>query len=62
MAEIAGGAAVLVDPLDVDAIAAGIAEAMARRDELAKLGPERAGHYSWDASAEATAAVYRELA
>ena len=62
MAEIAGDAAVLVDPRDVDAIAAGIAEAIARRDELAKLGPERARRYSWDASGEATAAVYRELA
>ena len=30
---MAGGAAVLVDPLDVDSIAAGIAEADARRDE-----------------------------
>ena len=55
-------AAVLVDPRDTDAIAAGIAEAIARRDELATLGPERARRYSWDASAEATAAVYKELA
>jgi glycosyltransferase involved in cell wall biosynthesis len=62
MAEIAGDAAVLVDPRDVEAIAGGIADAIARRDELAKLGPERARAYSWEASAEATAAVYRELA
>jgi glycosyltransferase involved in cell wall biosynthesis len=62
MAEVAGDAAVLVDPRDVDAIAAGIAEAIARRDELARLGPERARRYTWDASAEATVAVYRELA
>lgn len=62
MAEIAGDAAVLVDPRDVDAIAAGIAEAIARRDEFARLGPERARRYTWDASAEATVAVYKELA
>jgi glycosyltransferase involved in cell wall biosynthesis len=62
MAEIAGDAAVFVDPRHVDAIEAGIAEAIARRHELARLGPERARRFSWDASAEATAAVYRELA
>ena len=33
--EVAGGAAVLVDPFDVDAIAAGIDEAQRRADELA---------------------------
>jgi glycosyltransferase involved in cell wall biosynthesis len=61
MAEIADGAAVLVDPRDSDAIAAGILEAITRRDELAALGPERARAFSWRSSAEATAAVYREL-
>ena len=40
--ETAGGAAVLVDPYDPAAIAAGIAEANARRDELRQLGLERA--------------------
>ena len=62
MAEVAGDAAVLVDPREVDAIAAGIAEAIARRDELARLGPERASRYTWAASAEATVDVYKELA
>jgi glycosyltransferase involved in cell wall biosynthesis len=61
MAEVADGAAVLVDPRDGDAIAAGILEAIRRRDELALLGPERARVFSWRASAEATAAVYREV-
>ena len=36
--EVAGGAAVLVDPLDPDAIAAGLDEAIERRDELRPLG------------------------
>ena len=62
MAEVADGAAVLVDPLDPDAIAAGIEEAIARRDELAPLGPPRAAVFTWRAAAETTAAVYRELA
>jgi glycosyltransferase involved in cell wall biosynthesis len=60
--EVAGGAAVLVDPLDVAAIAAGIDEASGRRDELARLGPERAAQFSWRATADAVTAVYRELA
>jgi glycosyltransferase involved in cell wall biosynthesis len=62
MAEVADGAAVLVDPQDTDAIAAGIAEAIARRDELAPLGPVRAAAFTWRAAAESTAAVYGELA
>ena len=60
--EVAGGAAVLVDPLDVTAIAAGIEEAAARRDELAALGRERARAFSWDESARLTLDVYREAA
>ena len=62
MAEFAEGAAVLVDPRDTDAIAAGIREAIDRRGELGALGPDRARGFTWRASAEATAAVYRELA
>ena len=60
--EVAGGAAVLVDPLDVAAIAAGIEEAVARRDGLASLGRERARAFSWDESARRTLDVYREAA
>ena len=60
--EVAGGAAVLVDPLDVASIAAGIEEAAARRDELRVLGLERAQAYSWRAVADAVEAVWRELA
>jgi glycosyltransferase involved in cell wall biosynthesis len=60
--EVAGGAAVLVDPLDVAAIAAGIEEAAARRDELHALGLARARAFSWDESARRTLDVYREAA
>jgi glycosyltransferase involved in cell wall biosynthesis len=60
--EVAGAAAVLVDPLDVEAIAAGIEEATSRRDELRALGLRRAGAYSWDAVADAVVRVWRELA
>jgi glycosyltransferase involved in cell wall biosynthesis len=53
--EVAGGAAALVDPLDVTSIAEGIERA---RDGAAGL--ERARQFSWAASAAATVRVYRE--
>ena len=59
--EVAGGAAVLVDPFDVDDIARGIDEACARRAELADLARRRASMLTWDATAVATIDVYREL-
>jgi glycosyltransferase involved in cell wall biosynthesis len=60
--EVAGGAAVLVDPHDVESIADGIETAMRRRDELRVLGLERARAYSWDETARLTVAAYREAA
>jgi glycosyltransferase involved in cell wall biosynthesis len=60
--EVAGGAAVLVDPMDVDAIAAGIDDAQRRADELAAAGRRRASEMTWDATARRTAEVYRAAA
>jgi glycosyltransferase involved in cell wall biosynthesis len=60
--EVSGGAAVLVDPLDPDAIAAGLAEAVKRRDELRARGLERAKAFDWREVARATVEVYREAA
>jgi glycosyltransferase involved in cell wall biosynthesis len=60
--EVAGDAAVLVDPLDPDAIAAGLAEAVDRRDELRARGLERAAAFRWADAARATVEVYREAA
>ncbi len=60
--EVAGGAAVLVDPFDVASISRGIAEAIERRDELAVAGRRRATELDWAVAAERTLAVYRELA
>ena len=61
-AEVAGGAAVLVDPLDIAAIAAGIEQAIGRRGELGPQGLERARAFSWDESARRTLDLYREAA
>ncbi len=59
--EIAGGHALLVDPMDATAIAAGIvtlATEPAKRAELTKLGLARAADFSWNKTAEATLSVY----
>ena len=53
--EVAGGAALFVEPLDLDSIAHGlerVVEDAALRDRLRRRGLERAARYSWDAVAE----------
>ena len=60
--EYAQDIAVLVDPLDPDSIAAGLREALERRDELGLRGRERAREYTWRRAAEAHLEVYREAA
>jgi glycosyltransferase involved in cell wall biosynthesis len=62
MPEAAGGAAVLVDPFDVPAIARGIEESLVRREELIAAGRERAGRISWERTAAETMAVYESVA
>jgi glycosyltransferase involved in cell wall biosynthesis len=62
MEEIAGGAAVLVDPTSAASIAAGIAEADERREELVPLGLARASEFTWERSANAVERLWRELA
>jgi glycosyltransferase involved in cell wall biosynthesis len=59
--EVAGGAAVLVDPTDVESIAAGIEQALADRGPLVAAGRTRAAQLTWARTAEATLAAYREL-
>ena len=59
--EVVGDAAVLFDPRDPEAIAAGIDEALDRADELAGLGIARAARFTWEATARAHDRVY-ELA
>ena len=59
--EVAGGAAVLVDPRDPAAIAEGIAEADRRREELVRLGRARAAQFTWRRAADLVEALWREL-
>ena len=63
--EVAGDAAILVDPLDVEAIAAGIERVLDDRALASRLGSaarERAATFTWERSASLVASVYAEAA
>jgi len=63
--EVAGDAALLVDPLDVDAIGAAIERLLDDRALAAELGSAaraRASTFTWDRTAELTRHVYAEAA
>ena len=60
--EVAGGAAVLVDPLDVTSIASGIREALTSRDAWSSRSVDRATQVPWSETARLTFAAYSELA
>lgn len=65
LVEVAQGAAVVVDPDDVDAFADAIAGALADptwREQAATAGRATANGYSWDKCVAETAEVYRSLA
>jgi glycosyltransferase involved in cell wall biosynthesis len=62
--EVAGDAALLVDPNDRGAIAKGLVRLVtdgALRARLAAAGPRRATAFTWPATAAATWAAYREV-
>jgi glycosyltransferase involved in cell wall biosynthesis len=61
--EIAGGAAILVDPFDVESIAAGLEQATMpeEADRLRALGHQRTRQFDWSSAAAATVEVYRQL-
>jgi glycosyltransferase involved in cell wall biosynthesis len=61
--EVAGGAAILVDPFDVESIALGLEQSTipAERERLRALGRQRIRLFDWSAAANATLEVYRQL-
>jgi glycosyltransferase involved in cell wall biosynthesis len=59
--ETAGGAAVLVDPMQPSDIARGISDALARRAELSVGGIAHAARHTWSTTADLTVAAYREV-
>jgi alpha-1,3-rhamnosyl/mannosyltransferase len=61
LAEVAGDAAVLFDPEDVDAIRAAVEHLLAddaERERLSAAGRMRAAKFTWERTAELTAASY----
>jgi glycosyltransferase involved in cell wall biosynthesis len=64
LAEVAGDAALLVDPDCRDQIAAALERLAGRsdlRDDLIAAGKQRAAQFTWDAAVRQTYACYREL-
>lgn len=65
MPEVAGDAALLVDPTDVTAIADAIGRAVydgALAERLRHLGRRRSATFAWETTARLTEAVYRDVA
>lgn len=60
--EVAGTAAVLVDPHDPAAIALGIEQALRTAPQLREAGPRQAQRFSWDQAAQDLLACYAEVA
>lgn len=60
MPEVAGGAAVLVDPYDVNSIAGGIEEALSKPKTLIAKGLKRVADFSWEKNARETLEVYNQ--
>jgi len=62
--EVAGDAALLVNPLDVDALTAALAQVLsdeALRREMRAQGLTQAARFSWERTARETLAVYQKV-
>lgn len=65
VSEVAGEAALVVDPRDPEAIATAMVRlpgAGGLREQLVRRGRERAAQYTWERTARQTLAVYRQVA
>jgi len=60
MPEVAGDAAILVNPGKTEEIARGIQKALENKEELIKKGRARAQEFSWEKTAQETLKVYQE--
>src|SRR5258708_1001509 len=60
MKEVAGNAAILVDPMDVNSITHGIEKAVDSPKTLGQLGLKRVKDFSWEKAAKETLKVYEE--
>lgn len=62
MPEVAGTAAVLVDPFDITSISDGILKAIKNHSSLIEKGLARSREFNWEKTAKETLRVYKELA
>jgi glycosyltransferase involved in cell wall biosynthesis len=63
--EVVDGAAILFDPYAVDEIARALSDLLRDgelRTRMARLGTQRAAHFSWQKTAERTLEVFRQVA
>lgn len=60
--EVAGEAAILVDPASVDSIKAGIIKALKNREKLITAGFLQAKQFTWEKTAKQTLEVYEKIA
>ncbi len=60
MPEVAGDAAILVDPYEIESISEGIKTGLRRRKSLIDKATARASRFSWKKAAEMTLTVYLE--
>lgn len=58
--QVAGKAAILVDPMSVDSIELGLHKALKNRESLIKLGMQQLKQFSWYKTAKLTLEVYKE--
>lgn len=62
--EVVGSAGLLIDPLDINAIAAAIIvllKDMSARDVYRQAGIQRAAHFTWEAAAKQLLSIYAEM-
>ena len=57
--EVAGDAAILIDPASIDSIRVGINQALGQRQELIAAGLTQAQKFSWDKTTRQTMEVYQ---
>lgn len=59
--EVAGEAAILVDPYSEEALADGVSQALKKRSQLVASGRKRLTKFSWEKTAAQTLALYKSL-
>ena len=59
--EVAGDAAILIDPLNIESIGSGIEQALSMREKMIKKGIQQAKKFSWEKTARQVLSIYEML-